>query len=119
VLLAQLTQRTHRTSAEQTEVPDFGREALIDGLAHDPARTPMPSRVSTTVPFPAGALCRHDVVALSIQLQHPRQNFGRVLQVGVHDDDGVACREVQSGGYRGLVPKMGMISDRSIAQSSS
>jgi hypothetical protein len=46
------------------------------------------------------------VVSVLKQLHHARQDFGRVLQIGIHHHDGVALREVQAGGNGCLMAKI-------------
>ncbi|MNN84205.1 hypothetical protein D3C81_2013380 [compost metagenome] len=55
---------------------------------------------------PVAAPRQHHVIAVAPVLQEGRQQFGRVLQVGIHGDHHVAARFVQPGCQRRLLAEI-------------
>jgi hypothetical protein len=64
----------------------------------------------------AGAAVAHSInhvgAVLAHGLEHPGQQFGRVLQIGVDDQDGVTAAQVESRGQRQLVTVIARQVDR-------
>ena len=111
VLLAEAADRDEGVAAEQPEIADFRDDPRIDRLAHDPVEQPGGEALVHAVAVAGDPLRRHDVESLVIQADHVLQDVRRILQVGVHDDDGVALGEVHPRRQRHLVAEVAAEAD--------
>lgn len=93
-------------AAEQPEIADLRLQPLVDRPTHQRVEECRGHSLEHAFAIAADPLGGDDVVALSVEGDHLREQFGRILEVGIHDDDRVARGEVEARGDRRLVAEV-------------
>jgi hypothetical protein len=111
VLLRHLAQGVEHLAVDQTEVSNVSRDADRGHAGEHPIE-----QMGGDALEPAFACARQtaridDVVALLPFGDHLFDDFRRVLQVGIHDDDRCALRRVHAGGDGDLVAEIARQAD--------
>jgi hypothetical protein len=107
VLLAQRAQRQHDGAAHEAEVARVDGDR--DAAQHDAQQAIERRGRRALEPGLAVPLATHgvdDVVPFAPARDHGAHDLGRILQVGVHDDDGVALGAVDARRDGGLVAEV-------------
>jgi hypothetical protein len=107
VLLAKRAQGQHDRAAHQTEVS--GVDGDRDASQHGTQRTIEDRRREPLEPTLAVALgphAEHHLEALAPAHDHLLDHLGRILKIGVHDDDRFSLGAVDPRGDRHLVAKV-------------
>jgi hypothetical protein len=106
VLLAQGVQRQHRAPAQQAKVAgvlgNVHAAERLDQTVEQVGRGALDPRFAVA----RAALGIHHVVPGTPQLHHARYQLGRVLQVGVDDDHGIARSQVEPGRHGGFLAEI-------------
>src|SRR5579872_2836358 len=105
MLLSQRSEGHDTGAAIQPEITDFRNEA-VECAAHHLIEDSCGGPLENSVTFSADPLRRNDIVALTKQSNHVRQDFRGILQICIHNNYGVTRRKVQAGSYSGLVTKV-------------
>jgi hypothetical protein len=106
MLFPELTNRPHCSAAEKPEVRNLGRQPLVDSPLHQSVKPPRREAFNKAVALPADSLRGDKVEALFESRDHFQQQLRRVLQVGVHHDDCVPVRDVETSSDRRLMPEI-------------
>ena len=104
--LAQLAQRDDDPAAHEPEVARVERDLDRDHRGEDPVEPPRGDELEPGLPFAPAPPAVDDVEPLAPLRDHLEDDLGRVLEVGVHHDDGLAARVVDAGGDGRLVPEV-------------
>ncbi len=98
-------QRVDDLAVEQTEIAGVGRDDDRAAGRHQPVIEPLgeapPERIGAV-----GLYAADDLAAAAPALQEQLQHRGRMLAVGIHEDDRLAPRRVETGGQRGLLAEI-------------
>ena len=104
-----LAHRRHRVDGATVDEPEVAGVAGDVDLA-EPAQEPVEAMggeaLEPRLPVAGVANGVDHVVARPPLLAHLERDLGRVLEIGVDDDGGVAGRVVESGGQRRLMPEV-------------
>lgn len=106
MLLAEVADGVNGATGEEAEIADFGDDAAIDEVAHEGVEEGGGMAFEEGVAVAVGALGGDDIVALLIEGDELGEEFGWVLEIGVHDYDAVAGGAVDAGGDGGLVAEV-------------
>lgn len=105
-MLPQRKHGVHHLAVVQLEIPHIGGHVQGSRLAHEAIEQRSGGALENRFPLAAAALAVHDVVPLFPFFNHQKGHFGRVLQVGVHRDDGVSRRFRKAAQKRRLLPEI-------------
>ena len=106
MLLAQPAHGQHDAAVHQPEIAGIERNIHVGDAADQAVEERGRPELEPSFALALGAHGVGDVVALAPLLDHPQHHFGRVLQVGVHDDHRIAVGKVHAGGDRDLMAKI-------------
>ncbi len=95
----------HGPSRQQPEVPGAVDQLHVHAAA-DERVVGVAERAAEHALARAVAARDDLVVAVPMQFQHAGDQLGRVLEVGVHDDDGRAARHAEPGEHGGLLAEV-------------
>ena len=92
IRLAHRAERVERPAVDEAEVADVDRHVDVGHPAKDAVEHPGGQPLERAIAFPLLAHGVDDVVALAPARGQVEGDLGRILEIGVHDDHGIACR---------------------------
>ena len=106
MFFAQLAHCQDDPAIHQPKIAGINRNFNIRDLAQQPVEIFRCGQFEPGFAGPFGAHGINHFVALAPFCDHLEHHFGRILQVGVHDDHRITLRKVRAGRNRHLVAKI-------------
>ena len=104
--LARLPQSVDDAPAHQTKIAGVDGYRNVRQPAYDTVKYGSRQDFEAALAAAAPPRCKNDVVAGLIAVEKLSDEFGRILQIAVHEDNRVAVGSVEPRGRRDLMPEI-------------